>query len=77
MLMTGYAYTCAAGETFDSVVRDIWGDEKYASELMCANPEYCTQTLFLGGEELRLPVVEIPDETDNGVIEPDKAPWKE
>ena len=77
MEMTQYGYLCAGGETFDSVARTIWGDEKYASELMCANPEYCTQPVFLGGERLFVPAVSVPDEDDNAAAEPEKAPWKE
>ena len=36
--MSGYEYHCAGGETFDSAALEIYGDEKYAAELLCANP---------------------------------------
>ena len=77
MNMTPYIYTCAGGETFDSVAADIWRDEKYASELMCANPEYSTTTVFMGGERLYVPQVDIPEESETVSPEPEKAPWKE
>ncbi len=77
MEMTEYVYLCAGGETFDSVARSIWADEKYASELMCANPEYSTTDVFLGGEQLYVPVVNLPSEDEIAAAEPEKAPWKE
>lgn len=77
MEMTGYVYTCVGGDTFDSIAQELWNDEKYASELMCANPEYSTTTVFTGGETLYLPVVSIPDEMETVASEPEKAPWKE
>lgn len=77
MEMTEYVYLCAGGETFDSVAQNIWGDEKYASELMCVNPEYSTQDVFLGGEQLYVPVVNLPGEDEIAAAEPEKAPWKE
>lgn len=77
MEMTEYVYLCAGGETFDSVAHSIWGDEKYASELMCANPEYSTTDVFLGGEQLYVPVVNLPSEDEIAAAEPEKAPWKE
>lgn len=75
--MSRYIYVCAGGETFDSIAQDMWQDEKYAAELMCANPEYCTKTFFTGGEELYLPVIEPPEDDMGAASEPEKAPWKE
>ena len=78
MDMSGYGYICAAGETFDSVARRVWGDERYAAELLCANPEYASQTIFVGTETLYLPTIIIPrEEADEMSVEPIKAPWKE
>lgn len=77
MELSGYVYTCAAGETFDSIARDLWWDEKYAAELMCVNPEYCTKPYFDGGEEIWLPAIDLPEEEEEGGKEPEKAPWKE
>lgn len=78
MTLTGFKYVCSAGETFDSIARELWEDENYASDLMCANPEYCTKQVFTGGEEIYIPVVELPeDDMDEEITEPKKAPWRE
>lgn len=78
MEMSGFVYVCSAGETFDSIARDLWEDENYATDLMCANPEYSTCQMFLGGERIYVPVVVVPEETDDETMtEPAKAPWKE
>lgn len=76
MELSGYTYSCAGGETFDSVALDVYGDEKYAAELLNANPEWCDRFTFLGGEELYLPAISIPDDNADAA-EPEKAPWKE
>lgn len=77
MTLSGKGYRCSAGETFDSVALTVYGNEKYACELLNANPALCTIPIFTGGEVLLLPVVEIPE--DEGDVEkmPDRAPWKE
>ena len=77
MTLSGKGYRCSAGETFDSVALTVYGNEKYACELLNANPALCTIPIFTGGEILLLPVVEIPE--DEGDVEqmPDRAPWTE
>lgn len=74
MTLSGMTYSCSAGETFDSVALEIYGDEKYAAELLCANPSLCRIPIFVGGETLQLPVVEVPDGDE--AYMPDVAPWK-
>ena len=76
MDMSGYIYNCTGGETFDSVALEVYGDEKYAAELLCANPELCEKMIFAGGEILLLPVVEIPEEAE-AEQQSANAPWKE
>lgn len=76
MTMSGSQYKCVAGETFDSVALEVYGDEKYSCELLCANPTLCMIQVFTGGELLDLPVVGIPSEED-GPYMPTDAPWKE
>ena len=75
MEMSGYCYTCSGGETWDSVARDVYGDEQFAADLICANPEYSTYTVFAGGELLYLPVVAVLE--DSSAAMPTTAPWKE
>lgn len=75
MTLSGTQYLCVAGETFDSVALTVYGNEKYAAELLCANPAACMINMFTGGELLELPVVEIPMSEDMSA--PEKAPWKE
>ena len=53
MELSGYIYICSAGETFDSIALALWDDENYAADLLCANPEYCTQQVFSGGARAR------------------------
>lgn len=74
MTLSGKSYRCSAGETFDSVALMVYGDEKYAAELLSANPLLCRIPIFTGGETLLLPVVEMP-EGDNNYM-PSTAPWK-
>ena len=77
MTMSGYIYTCSAGETFDSVARAIYHDENYAAELLCANPEHGQKARFEGGEVLYLPSVVVPDTRDDAPAETATAPWRE
>lgn len=77
MDMSDYIYKCSAGETFDSVAREVYGDENYAAELLCANPELCLKSTFTGGEVLLLPVVEIPEADSNDTPVQLTAPWEE
>lgn len=77
MILSGQVYVCSAGEAFDSVALEVYGDEKYACELLNANPALCTKPVFTGGEILELPVVEIPADSDEEAYAPATAPWKE
>lgn len=75
MTLTGDTYTCAAGETFDSVALRLWGSEKFAAELLCVNPELATRCVFTGEEELKIPEVDISEDEIAGL--PVRAPWKD
>ena len=78
MTFSGFGYTCSAGETFDSVSLAVYGDEKYAADILCMNPELSSIPIFSGGEMLRLPVVEIPDGDPQAEdYMPVTPPWKE
>lgn len=74
MEMSGYGWKASAGETADSIAREVYGDEKYAAELLCANPELALKIRMEGGEMWRLPVIDLPSD---GETLPEKAPWKE
>ena len=74
MDMTGYQYNCAGGETFDSIALELFDDEKYAVDLMSANPEYCDRAVFAGGEAILIP--DIDNSADEDQL-PTEAPWKE
>lgn len=73
---SGQEYICAANESFDSIALQVYDDEKYAADLMNANPDYCGQTVFNGGEVLRLPVVVVPEDNDETELANTIAPWK-
>lgn len=50
-------YTCRAGDTFDLLAGQAYGEETMASVLIEANPDYADMVVFDGGEELSLPLV--------------------
>ena len=75
MILSGTKYLCVAGETWDYVALVVYGDEKYAAELLNANPRFSFIPVFTGGEVLDLPVINI---IPNGPkYMPETAPWKE
>ena len=69
---TEKTYICLNGESLDSIALKLWGDEKYAAELTWANPEESGKIVFDGGEILKLPDIDLPED---GTIS-DIAPWK-
>lgn len=75
--LSGFVYRCSAGETFDKVALNIYDHEKYAADLMNANPGYVRRVVFQGDEVLSLPVVEIPENENENEYAPSTAPWKE
>lgn len=76
IVYSGFEYHCSANESFDSIALDVYGDEKYAPDLMNANPNYCGQTVFNGGETLLLPSLNIPKKNDETALANTIAPWK-
>lgn len=76
--MSSYTYTCSAGESFDGVALLLYGDERYAPDILNANPEHAGKLVFEGGEKLYLPVIEVyGDEGGRGDSAPVNAPWRE
>lgn len=76
MNLSGQTHICIAGQTFDMVSLIVYGDEKYACDLLNANPSLSLKPVFTGGEILQLPVVEIPDIDEDEEYMPPDAPWK-
>lgn len=73
MTSSGYEYLCSAGEMFDSIALELYGDEKYACDLINANPKYAQKIVFDGTERLTIPLIEEDAETSASSA----APWKE
>lgn len=76
MIITGGEYRPAAGESWDSIALKVYGDEKYAFDLLGANPSLCQSVIFKGGERIRLVTIEVSGE-DQNVYTPANAPWKD
>jgi phage tail protein X len=57
------------GETFDSLALKLYGDEKYAANLLAENPDLCHLMQFGGGENVRIPDVDTEDDSS-------LPPWK-
>lgn len=76
MTESGYVYAASAGETFDGIALAVYGDEKYAAELMQANVDHAKKLILTGGEKIVLPEIDTAVEDDTGV-QIGSAPWKE
>lgn len=53
-------YTAAWGDSYDMLALQAYGDERLASLIAEANPQYVDVLLFEGGEALRIPTIERP-----------------
>ena len=73
--MSGYEYHCSANDSFDGVALMVYGDEKYAADIMNANPKYSGMTVFDGGEVLQLPALDVPEDDEDAMANT-IAPWK-
>ncbi len=62
--------TAIQGETFDTLALTLYGNEKYAADLMMANPGLCHKMIFSGGEVLKVP--ELTETSDSPL-----PPWKQ
>ncbi len=62
-------YTTLQGDTFDMIALDFYHNEKYASKIIQANPEYATTLVFDAGTVLKIPIL---TETASGTL----PPWK-
>lgn len=64
-----YEYETLQGDTFDMIALDFYDDEKYASLIIQANPEYRDILIFDAGVILKIPIIE---ETPADTL----PPWK-
>lgn len=69
--ITGYQeHITAQGEAFDTIALDYYNDEKQASLIMAANPDYIDTLIFDAGAVLKIPIV--------GIVETPETlpPWR-
>ena len=74
MEIVGYkTHIAAAGESFDSVAIDFYGDEFLADKLMKQknNLPHIRKVVFTGGEKLTIPVYDDIESTET------LAPWRQ
>lgn len=64
------AHTCRAGESFDLLAGQAYGQETMADVIVAANPDLCDVVLFEGGEVIDLPLVERVESPDT------LPPWR-
>ena len=50
-------YITVEGDTFDSLALEFYNDEKLASIIIQANPDYCDFLIFYAGVSLNIPDV--------------------
>lgn len=63
-------YTAAGGDTFDSIALAAYDEERMASVIIAANPDFADLLIFEGGEKVQIPVL-------SGVKTPDTLPpWR-
>lgn len=64
------SYTCRAGDSWDLLAGQAYGQEAMASTLIAANPDLCDVVLLEGGEVIDLPLVERVESPDT------LPPWR-
>ncbi len=69
-------FTCAAGDHWDWLALMFYKQEKYAADLMSANPEYSGVTVFQGGEVILIPRIEETEYNEEETMASTFAPWK-
>lgn len=69
-------FTCAAGDHWDWLALIFYKQEKYAVDLMSANPEYSGVTVFSGGEVILVPRIEDAAYNEEAEMANTSAPWK-
>ncbi|MCI5996098.1 MAG: tail protein X [Blautia sp.] len=52
-----YTYTTKDGDSFDLIALKYYNEEKHATRLIEANPDYADVIIFNGGVNLIIPVI--------------------
>ena len=52
-------YRTKAGDTFDKIAYELYGNEYVASYIITANPQYADTIIFSEGVFLDLPILEV------------------
>lgn len=69
--VTGYYdYKTQAGDTFDSLALQLYGEETLSHRIIAFNPDYADVLIFDGNVPLRLPIFEDLETPDT------LPPWK-
>lgn len=63
-------YITVEGDTFDSLALRFYNDEKLASTIIQANPDYCGTLIFEAGVSLTIP------EAATAVMPETLPPWR-
>ena len=63
-------YTTAQGDTWDTISKQLWGNERLMHELMNANPDHQDVVFFSAGVPLQIP------EIDRAATIIELPPWK-
>lgn len=58
MVKDYHEYLTEEGDTFDALALDFYDDERMASHIIQANPQYMETLVFEAGIKLRLPVLD-------------------
>ena len=56
-------YTTVSGDMWDSISFKVYGSTDYTGKLMAYNSDYLENYIFPAGIELRVPEIEMQDET--------------
>lgn len=64
-----YNYTTIAGDTFDGIALEFYGEENYSVFIMQLNPDYIKTLIFEAGVKLIIPKINIEEKST-------LPPWK-
>ncbi|MDR3361314.1 MAG: tail protein X [Desulfovibrio sp.] len=63
-------YRTIQGDAWDAIAYRLWNDERFASDIIAANPEYADYLIFPAGVILTLPAVDVSAKTASNL-----PPW--